>query len=100
MRLTLYVKPKSREIRLFSEPDGTFTMNVTAPPERGEANREIVKWMSKRLGKSSSEIRIISGFHSNRKIIEILGIDEAEFSGIVGIPGTSNPTQDTRNNVH
>ena len=99
MRLVVYVKPKSRETRLLSEPDGTFIMHVAAPPTKGEANREIVKWISKRLGKSSSEIRIIAGFRSNRKIIEIFGINKAEFSKAIGISGNCNSARKTQNNV-
>lgn len=85
MRVAVYVKPMSKETRLFSEPDGTFTMRVTAPPTKGKANREIVKWISKKLGKPSSQVRIIAGFHLNQKIIEISEMDETEFLKILGI---------------
>lgn len=85
MRLTIYVKPLSKETKLLSEPDGTLIMYVAAPPAKGKANREIVRWISKKLGKSSSQTRIIAGFHSNKKTIEILGVTDAELTKILGI---------------
>jgi hypothetical protein len=47
VRLTLNVKPLRSETKLFCEPDGTLTIHVAAPPMKGEANREIVRWLSK-----------------------------------------------------
>lgn len=85
MRLEVYVKPLSRETRLLSEPDGTLIMNVGAPPSKGKANREIVKWISKKLEIPSAQVQITSGLRSNRKTIEILGIDETELTRRLGI---------------
>jgi len=85
MRLTIHVKPLSRETRFVSEQDRTFTMHVAAPPTKGRANREIVKWISKRLGKPSSSVRIIAGHYSNREVLEIANIDEAEFAEAFGV---------------
>jgi hypothetical protein len=85
MRLRIYVKPLSREAKLVLEPDGTLTLHVAAPPEKGKANREITRWISKRLGIPSSHVRIVSGIHSNMKIIDILGIDNDALVRIVGI---------------
>jgi hypothetical protein len=71
----------SRETKLLAESDGTFTMYVAAPPEKGKANREIVKWLSKKLGKSSSQVRIVAGAYSNKKVIEILGSTTLNLQG-------------------
>jgi uncharacterized protein (TIGR00251 family) len=65
------------------ERDGSVTMRVHAPPVKGKANREIVKWLSKKLGRPSSQIRIVSGLHSDLKIVEMLGIDRARFLAVV-----------------
>jgi uncharacterized protein (TIGR00251 family) len=54
-------------------------MYVHAPPVKGKANREIVKWLSKKLRKQNSHIRIVAGIRSNLKILEISGVDERSF---------------------
>ncbi len=83
MRIVVQVKPRSRDTRLVQESDGTLMMNVAAPPEKGKANRLIVKWISKKPGKSSSQVQIVAGHHSNTKTIEILETSEAELSRIL-----------------
>jgi uncharacterized protein (TIGR00251 family) len=81
----VHVRTLRRETKLFREPDGTITIDVAAPPSKGKANREIVKWLSRRLRMSSSSVRIVSGVHSNLKVIEILGLDEAEIKKQLGL---------------
>ena len=52
-------------------------MHVAAPPAKGKANREIIRWLSKRLQTSSSNVQMVAGFHSNVKVIEIRGMTDA-----------------------
>jgi len=85
VRLTIYVKTLKDETKLLSESDGTLTMHVTAPPTKGKANREIMKWLSKKLRTSSSNVRLIAGFHSETKTIEIKGMTEAEIAAALEI---------------
>ena len=60
------------------EPDGRITLRVVAPPVEGKANRMVVRILAKRLGKSKSQVKIVAGFRSNVKIVEIANISEAE----------------------
>ena len=85
VRLTVHVKPQRNETKLLCEPDGTLTMHVAAPPVKGKANHEIVRWLSKRLRKSSSNVQLVAGFHSNVKVIEITGMTQAEIAAVLGI---------------
>ena len=85
VRLTVHVKPLRNETKLLCEQDGTLTMHVAAPPVKGKANREIVRWLSKRLRISSSNVQLVAGFHSNVKVIEITGMIEAEIAAALGI---------------
>lgn len=70
-RIALFVRPLSRRTESISELDGTPIIKVPAPPEKEKANREIVRWIARKLGKPSCEIRIIAGLRSNGKVIEI-----------------------------
>jgi hypothetical protein len=85
VRLTIRVKASSPENRLIVEPDQTLTLRVTAPPMKGKANREIVKWFAKKLRRPSSQIRIVAGLSSNIKIIEILGMNHDDVAEILGL---------------
>jgi len=89
VRLTVFVKTLKNETKLFSEPDGTLTMHVAAAPTKGKANREIVKWMSKNLRTSPSNVQLIAGFSSATKIIEITGMNESEIAAALEIRVTA-----------
>jgi uncharacterized protein (TIGR00251 family) len=81
----VHVKPLASETKMLCEPDGTLTIRVAAPPVKGKANREIVRWLSKSLGISSSNVKLVTGLHSNAKVIEITGMTEAEIAAVLGI---------------
>ncbi len=88
VKLKIRVKAPSRETRLTSEPDGTLVMHVAAPPVKGKANREITKWLAHKLRTPSSMLQIVSGFHSDTKVIFIVGMTETEIAAKLGITNT------------
>jgi len=47
-------------------------VGLTSKPEKGKANLELIKKLAKHFKVSSSQIRIVSGLKSKRKIVEIL----------------------------
>jgi uncharacterized protein (TIGR00251 family) len=46
-----------------------FKVSIKAPPKEGRANTELVRFLSKILGK---EVRIVSGHTSKRKVLKVL----------------------------
>ena len=71
MRIELKViaKAKREEVKKISEH--TYRIKVTAPPEKGKANKRVIELLSEELGIKRQHIKIVSGETSNRKIIEI-----------------------------
>ncbi len=55
---------------------------VKAPPEKGKANQELIKFLSQRLEIPKGEISIISGLKSRRKEI-LLKADEDIFLKLI-----------------
>ena len=53
-------------------------VRVTAPAERGKANRAIEAVVSEALGVSKTCVRVVAGMTSPNKVIEIVGLSEAE----------------------
>ncbi|HKZ61828.1 MAG TPA: DUF167 domain-containing protein [Nitrososphaera sp.] len=60
-------------------PDGRInvsgdeiSISIKSPPERGRANRELVKKLAAHFGVSEDRVRIISGLASRKKIVEVL----------------------------
>ncbi len=59
-------------------PDGRVKVNgdeiaisIKSPPERGRANRELVKKLAGHFGVAESRVRIVSGLASRKKLVEI-----------------------------
>jgi uncharacterized protein (TIGR00251 family) len=84
IRIVVHVVPNAKETKLQLETDGSLLMRVSAPPVKGKANREIARWLSKRLRKPSSQIRIVAGLASNLKTLDITGVDEGSFLEAIG----------------
>ena len=92
IRVAIYAVPNARETGIVMESNGSLLMRVHAPPIKGKAKREIVKWLSKKLRKPSSQVRIIAGLTSNLKTLEIIGMDESTFlEAIADSKRTTNP---------
>jgi uncharacterized protein (TIGR00251 family) len=79
VRAIVHVIPNAKETKIILEPDDSITIRVHSPPVKGRANREIVKWLSKKLRTPSSQIRIVAGTRSNLKTVDIIGLDEKSF---------------------
>lgn len=70
--LTVKVSTRMSRTRFTGQmEDGTLKMNVTSAPEKGKANKEIIKFLSKELGVPKNSIEIISGETSPKKMIKI-----------------------------
>lgn len=53
-----------------------YRVKVNSPPVDGEANKELVSLVSKRLKVPKGSIEIISGKTSRTKVLRVQGIDE------------------------
>ena len=65
------VTPGSSSTRVTGVRNGELCLTVNAPPEKGKANRELLKFLSKRLGVSRSMIVLKSGDIARHKVIVI-----------------------------
>ena len=55
--------------------DGTIKIRITAAPTEGQANDELVKFLSNVLGVAKSRIEIVAGSTGRDKLISVLDID-------------------------
>ena len=57
----------------FIEVDGNrILVGLTSKPEKGEANRELIRKLAKHFKVSTSQIKIVSGLKSKSKVVEIV----------------------------
>ena len=51
--------------------DGTFKVALAAPPEKGEANQELINYIAKALGVRKYQVKIISGLTERAKLLKV-----------------------------
>jgi hypothetical protein len=79
IKITVKVTPRSRKNEIVSWEDGILKVRLRAIPEKGEANTELIAFLSDVLDIPKSMITIVHGTASRIKHIELLGLSETDF---------------------
>jgi len=72
--LTFRVKPNSSRTELDCDPkfaSDELLVRVSAPPEKGKANKELCRWIALVVGVPFSAVTLQSGVKSKRKVIKV-----------------------------
>ena len=72
MKIQVKVKPSSETEELSREGD-SFIIKVKEPPKEGKANQAVIKLLAEHFSVPQSQVRILSGFRSRNKIVEVIG---------------------------
>jgi uncharacterized protein (TIGR00251 family) len=70
-RLRLRVRPGAKKDAILGEHGGALRVSVTAPPERGKANRAVAALLAGALGVPPSSVEITSGESSPDKVVAL-----------------------------
>ncbi|MFL7867843.1 MAG: DUF167 domain-containing protein [Anaerolineales bacterium] len=74
--LAVRVTPRSSKNQIVGAlSDGTIKIRITAAPNEGQANEELVKFLSDVLGVAKSRIEIVAGETGRDKLISVLDLD-------------------------
>lgn len=71
MRIFVEVKPRSREEKIEKIDDTHFKVQVKEPPEKNKANMAVIKVLCEYFNVGWSDILLISGASSRKKVFEI-----------------------------
>ena len=71
--LTVKVIPGSSRNALTKPPGDKLVIKLTSPPVEGKANKQLVKFLGKKLGVSPSSISIVRGGASREKVLFVAG---------------------------
>jgi uncharacterized protein len=70
--LQIKVIPKSPKTEFIEKmADDTLKIRIAAPPEKGKANAELIKFLAKEFSCPKGQIKIISGQTDQRKLVRI-----------------------------
>ena len=71
--LKIKVLPKSPKTEIVETlDDGTIKIRIKAAPEKGKANKELIKFLSEHYKVPKENISILSGAHEQIKLIKII----------------------------
>ena len=82
--LRVRVIPRSSHDEVVGWRAGEVAVRVTTPPVSGQANKAVVRLISKALGVPPSSIRIARGEVSRHKLLEIAGAEESDIQRTFG----------------
>ncbi len=83
IRLSAIIQPRSSNNKITGIYNNALKIHLTSPPVDGAANKACIRFFSKILGISPSEISIVRGFNSRNKTIEVIGLKEKQFREIL-----------------
>jgi uncharacterized protein YggU (UPF0235/DUF167 family) len=78
--LELAVTPRAAAERVGPFRGGVLAVRVTRPATGGEANRAVLRLVSRAIGVAPSRLAITAGERGRRKRVTVDGIDEAELA--------------------
>ena len=71
MKIQVKVKANSKTEEISQEGD-KLIVKVKEPPKEGRANQAVIKLLAEHFEVSQSQVRILSGFKSKNKTIEVV----------------------------
>jgi len=78
VRLLVKVVPGASQDGISGWLGDALKVRVSAPPEKGKANKAVQELIARALDLSSRDISVVAGQTNPRKTVEISGMDEAE----------------------
>lgn len=76
--LSIHLQPGARKDELLGFRDAVLWARVTAPPDKGQANRALLKLLARALGVAPSDVQLIRGLASRQKVVAIRGLSQEE----------------------
>ncbi|MBO8158575.1 DUF167 domain-containing protein [Thermosyntropha sp.] len=79
VRFNVKVIPRSSRNQIVGDEAGILKIKLNAPPVEGEANKALISFLADVLRIAKSNVLILKGENSRRKVIEVRGINEQYF---------------------
>ena len=70
-RIEVRVQPRASSNEIVGHREGVLRVRLQAPPVDGAANDALVRFLADEFGVPRRQVRIVSGFGSRNKIVEV-----------------------------
>lgn len=78
IRFEVWAKPRAKKSRIVGIRGDAIEVSLAAPPVDGAANEELVRVLAAILGVPKRSVVIVRGETSQRKVVEVAGIEAEE----------------------
>ncbi len=72
------VKPKARRTQMLGVQQGALVVSLAAPPHEGQANRELLRFLSDVTDVPLSRIELAAGASARTKLVRFVGAELAD----------------------
>ena len=72
------VVPRASKDEIVGIHGDALRIRLTAPPVEGRANEALIAFLAQRLGVRKSQVEIVAGATSRRKMIRVIGVSAHE----------------------
>jgi len=86
--IIVQVQPNASQNKVVRFEGEAWHLRIAAPPIKGQANQELIKFLSGILGISKSSLIIKKGMTAKRKVIAIEGLNQNQVTGQLTKSGT------------
>ncbi len=83
--IVVQVQPNASRNKIARFEDGVWHLRIAAPPVKGKANQELLKFLSDILGVGKVNLIIEKGTTSKRKVISIKGLTQDQVIEKLGL---------------
>lgn len=70
-KITVRVQPNAARNEIVGFSEGVLRIKISEPPVKDKANKELIAFLSERLGLSKGSVGIVKGHTSRNKVIAI-----------------------------
>ena len=91
--LTLHIQPGAKRTEVAGPHGDALKIRLAAPPIDGRANTALIEFIADRMGLAKSDVRLISGLTSRRKILQITAAPADSEQRL--LPETSSPQENS-----
>jgi uncharacterized protein len=82
--ITVKVIPRAKKTGVAGVmDDGTIKIRIAAPPVEGATNRALIEFLAEALGLPRSQVDIVAGETSERKLISLTGISPESVDNVL-----------------
>lgn len=81
--LKVWVQPGASRDRVVGRRGGALKVAVSAPPEKGKANKAVEELLAREFGVRKSAVRVVSGKASRDKAVEFDGVSASDLRNAV-----------------